>query len=57
MKKFKKLRQKTVLKRLTNQLVKGVKTQKKSFTKQIPLTSKDIKRIEKEIGTLTARLK
>jgi hypothetical protein len=57
MKKFKKLRQKTVLKRLTDQLVKGVKTGKKSFTKQIPLTSKDIKRIEKEIGTLTARLK
>jgi len=45
-------RRKSALERLQIQLVKGVKTQKKS-KKTTPLTEGDIKRINKEIEILS----
>ena len=45
-------RRKSALERLQIQLVKGVKTQKKT-TKTTPLSESDIKRIEKEITILS----
>lgn len=47
-------RRRNALKRLQNQLDSGVKTTKDG---QVPLTDKNVKRIEKEIKTLIERLK
>lgn len=48
------IRRKAVIKRLTAQLKSGVKTTKDG---SVPLTSSDIARIEKELSTLSNRLK
>lgn len=49
---MKQLRRKSALNRLQKQLKSGVKTEKKSSVKQIPLTESDTKRISREIETL-----
>ena len=51
-----KQRRETVLARLTIQLQKGVKPCKDTG-KNIPLADRDIKRITREIETLTTKLK
>lgn len=45
-------RRRRALAQLEAQLKSGVKTEKKSFDKKIPLTDKDISRIKKEIEIL-----
>lgn len=52
MNQLKQNRRQNALKRLEAQLASGNKTQKKSFTKKVELTDKDIKRINKEIEIL-----
>lgn len=52
---FKKERQRGALERLRTQLESGVKTEK-GGTAKVPLTEKNIKRIEKEIATLESRV-
>jgi len=49
----KRSRQSRVLVMLEKQLKSGVKTQKKTTDVKVPLTETDIKRIKKEIETLT----
>lgn len=51
-----KIRQQSALEMLQNQLKSGVKTQKKTMDKKIPLTDKDKARIEKEIEILKSKL-
>ena len=51
-----KQRMQTALEVLQNQLKSGVKTEKKTFDKKVPLTEKDVKRIEKEIQNLKNKL-
>ena len=41
---------------LEQQLKSGVKTEKKTFDKKVPLTEKDVKRLNKEINILKDRL-
>lgn len=50
----KNIRVSAVIARLTDQLAAGTKTQKKTINTKIPLTEKDIKRIEKELAKLKA---
>lgn len=49
-------RKKRALEMLEEQLKSGVKTKKDTFDEKIPLTEKDIKRINKEIETLKKRI-
>ena len=51
----KRIRQSNAQKRLEEQLISGVKTQKKTSDVKIPLTEIDVKRINKEIGILKTR--
>jgi hypothetical protein len=48
-------RQTNAMKRLQEQLASGMKTEKKGFNK-IPLTDKDVKRINKEMEILKKKL-
>lgn len=48
-------RRRRALAMLEQQLKSGVKTEKKTFDKKVPLTEKDIKRIKKEIENLKAK--
>ena len=50
-------RKQGTLKRLEAQLVSGVKTKKGTTDVKIPLTDKDVKRINKEITILQSKLK
>lgn len=50
-----KSRRQRVLPRLQNQLKAGVKPSKENPGEMIPLTEKDIKRINKEVETLKSR--
>ena len=52
----KRSRQSRVLDMLQKQLKSGVKTEKRTFDKKVPLTDKDKTRIEKEIQTLKDKL-
>jgi len=52
----KKSRQARALSMLEDQLKSGVKTQKKTRDVKVPLTDSDIKRINKSIETLRAKL-
>jgi hypothetical protein len=52
----KRIRQGNVLQRLENQLVQGVKTEKKTLDTKVPLTDSDVKRINKEIAILKGRV-
>jgi hypothetical protein len=53
---FQKSRQARVITMLETQLKSGNKTQKKTRDVKIPLTESDIKRINKEIENLKAKL-
>lgn len=53
----KQLRQQRTLERLQVQLQSGVKTKKGTHDEKVPLTSKDVNRIESEISTLKKVLK
>ena len=50
------VRQETALNRLKAQLASGVKTKKGTYDEKIPLTDKDVKRINKEIKKLKVKL-
>ena len=50
-------RKECALENLMQQLKSGVKTQKGTRDVKIPLTEKDVKRINNEIGTLKEKLK
>ena len=50
-------RRKGALTRLQAQLERGTKTELGTVDKQIPLTDKDTKRIEKEINILTKKMR
>lgn len=52
----KKSRQARALSMLEDQLKSGVKTQKKTRDVKVPLTDSDVKRINKSIETLRAKL-
>ena len=49
-------RRRRALAMLEQQLKSGVKTEKKTFDKKVPLTEKDVKRLNKEINILKDRL-
>lgn len=52
----KEVKQEGALKRLEAQLASGVKTKKGTHDEKVPLTDKDIKRINKEIKKLEIKL-
>lgn len=49
-------RRRRVILTLEQQLAAGFKTKKKSFDEKLPLTEKDVNRIQNEIKTLKSRI-